>query len=122
MKIYIRSDDCTSKNDRNSTLYMKSSVDVKDTKYSGYCFYTAGNDTWGWDARRRLHELGCSRGYVKFPNDRGGYYRPSLVYLFDSKDSYDEFNQMLVDSNLDWHVNLDEYRDIPEGLIILEED
>lgn len=101
---------------------IQTSADVEDTDYSGYCHYTAGNSTWEWDARRRLHELGCAHGYVKFPRESGGYYRPSIVYMFDSKDTYDEFKQMLAESNLDWHVKLDKYREMPEGVIIIEED
>ena len=107
---------------RGSKSYTKCSYDVSETNYSGYCFYQAGNDTWGWDARRYLHELSCARGYVKFPNGRGGYYRPSLIYMFDSKDSYDRFKQMLSDSTLDWHVKIENYRDMPEGVVIIEED
>lgn len=95
---------------------------AKDTNYTGYCYYTAGNETWGWDAAQRLHELGGAKGYVKFSNGNGKYYSPTFIYMFDSKDTYTKFKQKLVDTHLDWHVKLDSYRDLPGDTFIIEED
>lgn len=105
-------------------LYFENIVKIlaKDTKYTGYCYYTAGNPTWGGDAARRLHELGGAKGYVQFSDGNGKYYSPVIIYMFDSENTYIKFKQKLVDTQLDWFIKLDRYRDLPEDTFIIEED
>ena len=102
--------------------YIRSSKYVVETPYLGYCFYTAGNETWGQDALKLLHELGGKRGYVKLPNNQGSYFRPSLVYMFRDQPMYNDFMQELKYHQLLGLINLQSYQELPSDAIILEED
>lgn len=102
--------------------YIRSSKYVFETPYLGYCFYTAGNETWGYDARRILHHLGGKRGYVKFPKGDDSYFRPNLIYMFSDESMYNDFIQDLKSHDLLGLIKLYDYEELPENAIIVEED
>ena len=88
----------------------------------GYCFYTATNPTWGYDAMRLLQSLGGNRAYVKFPKFGGdSYYRPCFIYLFKSENMYKTFAQKLCERQLDGLIQIDKYRVIENGMVVIEE-
>lgn len=102
--------------------YVRASRYVNETPYIGYCFYTAGNETWGGEAREILRNLGGCRGYVKLPNPIGTYYRPRNIYMFTDENMYNDFVNELESHDLLGLINLQQYLELPEDAIVIEED
>lgn len=91
-----------------------SATDIND-KFTGYCYYTASNPTWGGDAWRRLEKLGGKKAQYKEPKSNGKGMTPaSWVYLFPSKSVYNEFAKLLKEDDLAGFVKLQSYQEIPE--------
>ena len=101
--------------------YIRSKTDIDASQFKGYCHYTATNPTWGGDAHRILTNLGGEKGYVKFSNPyTGGYYRPSIIYLFPDISVYEEFVKHIKEHELDHFIRTYGYKDLPEDVVILE--
>lgn len=105
---------CNITSSMNTTSDIKSSK--KDNKFEGFCYYTAVNPTWGGDAWRRVEKVGGKKAEYKEPKRNGKGYTPARwIYLFPSKEVYDQFAKLLVDDKLDKVVKLERYQRIPEG-------
>ena len=83
-------------------------------KFSGYCYYTASNPTWGFDAYLRLRAVDGDEGRLSTQTPTGRYYSPTMVYLFPNEQAYLDFQILLEETGLSGLIRVYEYHKLPE--------
>ena len=77
---------------------VKQNFNPDDYHYA--CYYTAGNPTWGFDARKYVYEAGGVPIYGFRKDNRGKFSNRAPLYLFPSLNEYDAAKNAIRESGI----------------------
>ena len=102
--------------------YIRASADNAEffSNYPYYCCYRAGNETWGYNAKELLAEVGGTYQYIGLPDpsNPGKYYKPWHYYFFRTPKDYYKFIDKLRDAELVGLIQLQGLREVATGATI----